>query len=70
MYGEIIKTLYDTAAFSVRRAIKEGRMLKDQEVLMITNDADARGMSKNYLERYIKQMDRSPRSDGFIGRIH
>lgn len=70
MYGEIIKTLYDTAAFSVRRAIKEGRMPKDQEVLMITNDADARGMSKNYLERYIKQMDRSPRSDGFIGRIH
>ena len=70
MYGEIIKTLYDTAAFSVRRAIKEGRMPEDQEVLMITNDADAKGMSKTFFQRYIRQMDRSPRSDAFIGRIH
>lgn len=70
MYGEIIKTLYDTAALSVRRAIKDGRMPDDQEVLMITNDADARGMSKTFFQRYIYQMDRSPRSDAFIGRIH
>jgi hypothetical protein len=69
IYGEVIKTLYDTAAYSVRRGINEGRIAPDQDLLLITNDADQLGMNRHYLKHYIEAEEKSKDSDAFIGTI-
>jgi hypothetical protein len=69
IYGEVIKVLYDTAAMSVERAIREGRRSSSDEAMIITNDADAQGISNNYLERYIDNMEQNPTADIFTGAI-
>jgi hypothetical protein len=69
IYGEVIKTLYDTAAFAVRRAIKEGRATPDQDLLLITNDADQKGMHRHYLQHYVAAEEQYKDSDAFIGTI-
>ena len=69
LYGEVIKNLYDTAAFSFNRAVVEGRRESAAEAVLITNDADAQGMSRNYLARYIEDMENNPTVDVFTGLI-
>lgn len=69
MYGEVIKTLYDTAALAVHRAMKEGRATPEQDLLMITNDADQLGMNRHYLKHYIEAEEKYKDSDAFIGTI-
>jgi hypothetical protein len=69
IYGEVIKTLYDTAAFAVNRGIKDGRVNADQDLLMITNDADQLGMNRHYLKHYIEAEENAKESDAFIGTI-
>ncbi|MDB5166129.1 MAG: hypothetical protein JWM37_201 [Candidatus Saccharibacteria bacterium] len=69
MYGEVIKTLYDTAAMSVQQAMANGQIDSDQDLLMVTNDADAQGMHSQYLKNYIKAEERNKDSDAFVGLI-
>ncbi len=49
--GHVVRKMYDTAVLSVKRAIDEGRMDADHEVVLVRNDADAKGMSRDYLGR-------------------
>lgn len=69
IYGEVIKVLYDTAAMTVQKAMQDGKIADDQDILLITNDADARGMHRRYLKHYIETAANSPDSDAFIGGI-
>jgi hypothetical protein len=69
MYGEVVKVLYDTAAFAVGQGVREGRRDSASEAILVTNDADALGMSRNYLGRYINTMEADPTIDAFTGAI-
>ncbi len=69
MYGEVIKVLYDTAAFAVGNAVFDGRRNTGSEALIITNDADAQGMDRHYLRRYMDSMAAHPTADIFSGII-
>lgn len=69
MYGEVVKVLYDTAALAVGQGVREGRRDSASEAILVTNDADALGMSRNYLGRYIDTMEADPTIDAFTGAI-
>lgn len=69
VYGEVIKSLYDTAAFAVQRAERTGAIDPDQDILLITNDADPLGMHRHYLKNYIEAVEEHKDSDAFIGTI-
>lgn len=69
IYGEVIKILYDTAAFAMDRSVQEGRRSAKTEAVLITNDADTEGMSHKYLHNYIKALEENPKQDAFTGII-
>lgn len=69
MYGEVIKTLYDTAAIAVKRGMDSGAINRSQDVLMVTNDADALGMHSSYLRHYIEAEAKNKETDAFVGSI-
>ena len=69
IYGEVIKVLYDTAAFALDQAVKEGRRQSATEALLITNDADTGGMAPHYLRNYTEGMNRYPTADVFSATI-
>lgn len=69
IYGEVIKVLYDTAAFAMDAAVKDGRRSASTEALLITNDADTEGMSSKYLKNYIRALEQNPKQDAFTGII-
>lgn len=69
IYGEVVKTLYDTAAMVIERAIQEERWDPNDEAILITNDADAKGLRHNYLDLYIEALEKNPTVDVFSGII-
>ncbi|MEO8691152.1 MAG: hypothetical protein ABI397_00015 [Candidatus Saccharimonas sp.] len=70
IYGEVIKILYDTAAFAMDRSVREGRRSSKTEAVLITNDADTEGMGHKYLYNYIKSSEENPKQDAFTGLIY
>jgi hypothetical protein len=69
MYGEVIKTLYDTAAFALDNSIKEGRRNSATEAILVTNDADALGMNAHYMRNWVEVADNDPTVDVMAGSI-
>lgn len=63
IYGEVVKYLNDTAL----RAIQRSGI--DQDIYLLTNDADARGMSSSYLQTFQRDMQEQPGADGFLGKL-
>ncbi|HEU4715426.1 MAG TPA: hypothetical protein VFS14_01195 [Candidatus Saccharimonadales bacterium] len=67
--GHMARKMYDTALMSVQRAMAEGRMDDDHEVLLIRNDSDAQGIRRTYLQNMIKSFEQHPENDVFTGAI-
>jgi len=67
--GHMARKMYDTALMSVQRAMAEGRMSDDREVLLIRNDSDAHGIRRTYLPNMIKSFEEHPENDVFTGAI-
>lgn len=67
IYGTVIKSLYDTSLWSVNEANARG---VDVDPLIVTNDADAKAISKNYLAQLIQSRERTPKADVLMGKIH
>lgn len=63
IYGTVVKYLNDTALRAIDRA-KIGH-----DVYLLTNDADARGLSLSYFAAYRKATERDPQADGFLGKL-
>jgi hypothetical protein len=63
IHSLIMKNLNDT----VLRGIQKSN-LKD-DVYLISNDADCRGMSSKYLKDVIDTVEKEPEVDGFLGKI-
>ncbi|HUD07056.1 MAG TPA: hypothetical protein VMR34_04160 [Candidatus Saccharimonadales bacterium] len=66
--GEVARRLFDTALMSVQQSNENGRHAPSQDVLIIRNDADAKGMGNHYLSNLLAASDGS-RSDAFVGTI-
>lgn len=66
--GHVVRKLFDTAILATKRAIDEGRMDADHEVVIIRNDADAKGISPHYIERMVQTVTREG-VDAASGRI-
>jgi len=67
--GHMARRMYDTALMSVQKAMVEGRMGNDHEVMLIRNDSDAQGIRRTYLQNMIKTFDEHPENDVFTGAI-
>jgi hypothetical protein len=63
IHSFFMKNLNDTALRGIQK-----NNLKD-DIYLISNDADCRGMSSKYLEEVIKTTESEPEKDGFLGKI-
>lgn len=66
--GVVVRKMYDTVILSTKKAIDEGRMSPDHEVVLIRNDSDAKGMSPSYIERMVSTV-KDGDTDAASGRI-
>lgn len=67
--GYIARDLYDTALMSVANAMEEGRMQPDEDVLIIRNDADPKGIDRNYLRSFIDAAQDNEEPDILTGTL-
>jgi hypothetical protein len=63
IYGTLIKELYDTALRAIQKAGLE------DDVYLLTNDADTRGLSADYVGSFLRFVESHPNLDGAIGKI-
>lgn len=66
--GHVVRKLFDTAILASKKAIDEGRMSPDHEVVLIRNDADGQGISPEYISRMTQSVNRDG-VDAASGRI-
>ena len=65
--GDVSKMLNDVTLMSIDKAIKDGRMQENNDVICIRNDADMLQMSKNYIAAYQKAMNENKKTPIFTG---
>lgn len=65
--GFVSNRLNDAALFAVQNAMERGDVATDHDVILIRNDADPKGVSKNYLKRYIDEFTNNDETDVFTG---
>jgi hypothetical protein len=63
IYGEVVKYLNDAALRSLQKA------QLGHDAFLLTNDADCRGMSKNYLKTLLGAAGKNPEKDAFMGKL-
>ncbi len=70
--GFVGRHMVDTAMLAVERAIGEGKLPQEQDILLIRNNVDQIGMSLNYLERMIAEAEKpaNASTDIFMGATH
>lgn len=67
LIGHVADKMRDAALLSLRVAIAEGRMEAGHDVQIIRNDADARGIHKNYLRSLQRAFRENGSTDVFTG---
>jgi len=65
--GYVSRKLDDVTLLALESATSSGRMDENQDVLLIRNDADPKGLATNYLERYNNDFANNPKVDIFTG---
>ncbi|MCL2869885.1 hypothetical protein FWF48_03740, partial [Candidatus Saccharibacteria bacterium] len=65
--GSIARRMNDTIMLALQKSIQDGQMSADHDVLIIRNDADAKGMSREYIENMQKAAEQNPDVDSFTG---
>ncbi len=65
--GHIARRMVDTTLLSLKKAIDEGRMAADHEMLIVRNDADMNGMGRHYIDQLQQAMTEEQTIDVFTG---
>lgn len=65
--GYVARKMNDVVLLALNSAASSGRISKDHDVLIIRNDADARGVRHHYLKRYQEELEANKESDIFMG---
>ena len=65
--SEVATVMNDVAMTAIDDAIKSGRMNKDNDVLIVRNDADIRHMNKNYIASYQEAAKENSKTPMFTG---
>lgn len=68
--GHVARRMFDVAMMSIDRSIREGRRLSSEDIMLIRNDSDAQGMSRDYLRNMLAAFEKNPDKDVFTGAIH
>jgi hypothetical protein len=63
IHGQFIKDVHDVALRSIQLSGING------DIFMLSNDADCKGMSDNYLAKMLDEIENKPEKDAFLGRI-
>ena len=66
--GLATRKLYDTIIMATNRAVEEDRVGSDQEIVLIRNDADTKGMSSGYIGKMVESVT-SDSVDASVGRL-
>lgn len=67
LIGHVARRLNDAALLAIQKGIAEGRIPSENDVLIIRNDADPKGMGKQYLHNYLNAFESNDESDVFTG---
>jgi hypothetical protein len=66
----------DAKIGNIRKILNDSIMLRQQQrgkdapdLIVISNDADNKGISQNYIEDFIKSFDKNPKKDAFMGNL-
>ena len=65
--GHVARKLNDAALLALNAACSSGRIGSGQDVLLIRNDADPKGIATNYLKRFVDKFTANPEVDIFTG---
>ena len=65
--SEVATVMNDVALTAIDDAVKAGHMSKDNDVLIIRNDADIRHMNKDYISSFQQSMKENPKTPMFTG---
>lgn len=65
--GHVARKMMDVAALASAHAQDIGQFEADQDVLVVRNDSDAKGMSRRYLEHMLGAFDSDSSADAFVG---
>lgn len=65
--GHVGRRMNDAALLAVERAMREGRIVDDQKILVVRNDADTQGLARNYISSYQEAAEANPETDIFTG---
>lgn len=65
--GHVSRKLNDVVLMALDSAVSSGRMSRDHDVILVRNDSDPIGISKNYINNYIKAFESNPETDVFTG---
>lgn len=65
--GHVAKKLQDAALMAVKGGIEEGGRTVEEDVLIIRNDADAKGISPSYISSINRAAKKYPETDIFTG---
>lgn len=65
--GHVARKLNDAALLALNAATSSGRIGPDQDVLLLRNDADPKGIAANYLKRFSDKFAVNPEVDIFTG---
>lgn len=61
------RVMADSALLAIDKAIKEGRMSADNDVLLIRNDVDVKHIDSHYIEGYQEAARKNPKTPIFTG---
>lgn len=65
--GHVSRKMHDVALLALDTANKEGRLESTDDVLLIRNDSDPKGLSPNYLKNYTRCFTEDKEPDIFTG---
>ncbi|MBC7565303.1 hypothetical protein H7100_03705 [Candidatus Saccharibacteria bacterium] len=65
--GHVSRKMHDAALLALDKANSEGRLESTDDVLLIRNDSDPKGISGNYLKNYVKSFTTDNEPDIFTG---
>jgi len=65
--GHVCRKMNDVALMAMYKSEKDGNIDGSHDVVIIRNDADPKGVRKNYLKRYIDDFNQNEKTDIFTG---
>ena len=67
---DVTQEMNDAVLFAIDRAVREGRMDADNDVLMVRNDCDVKHISSHYVASFQEAAQKNPKTPIFTGTTY